>query len=222
VEKALPIPRRRTGAIAFPGCAHEGLLQQCGVHLLLADRIAGSVGGPDRYWNSLASVAWVPGGNLHARYGRGLFCECIQKPDLSLCAHRAALSGGGDSAALIGLHAHQAHGDMDRYFRGDRNGALAGVALCAKAIRCCLRFLIYAFSGHSSKRHLESHRDAAPGVLRTLKRAGNATAGSEAHLGAAEIGQIVLGGTSFEIDFKIHGGEVGGGTALEEGLPLFR
>jgi hypothetical protein len=88
VEKALPIPRRRTGAIAFPGCAHEGLLQQCGVHLLLADRIAGSVGGPDRYWNSLASVAWVPGGNLLGRYERGLFCECVQNP-----THHCVLTG---------------------------------------------------------------------------------------------------------------------------------
>src|SRR6266446_3021511 len=46
--------------------------------------------------------------------------------------------------------------------------------------------------------------------------------GSEAHLGAAEIGQILLGCTTLEVDFEVHGGEVGGRTPLEKGLLLFR
>ena len=45
---------------------------------------------------------------------------------------------------------------------------------------------------------------------------------SEAHLGAAQVGQILLGGAALEIDFEVHGGEVWGGAALEEGLLLFR
>lgn len=144
MEKALPVPCRGTGTIAFPGCAHEGLLQQSGVHLLLAGGIAGSVGGSECHWNLLAAAAWIPRGNVPAGDERGLFCECVQKPDLSLRADRAAVSGGGDSAALVKLHARQAHGDMDRCSRRDGNSVLAGVALRAKAERYGLRFLMRA------------------------------------------------------------------------------
>ena len=45
---------------------------------------------------------------------------------------------------------------------------------------------------------------------------------SEAHLSAAEIGQSSLGRTTFEVDFKVHDGEIGGRTSLEKCLPLFR
>src|SRR5437773_4014666 len=44
---------------------------------------------------------------------------------------------------------------------------------------------------------------------------------SKAHLSAAEIGQVMLGCTAFEVDFEVHGGKVGGRTPLEKSLLLF-
>jgi hypothetical protein len=69
--------------------------------LLLAYRVAGSVGGLGDHWNFLASVACIISGNLLARYERWLFCECFQKPDISLRARRAVIFGKRDPVTFV-------------------------------------------------------------------------------------------------------------------------
>jgi len=69
--------------------------------LLLAHRIAGSVGGLGDHWNVLASAACVLGGDLLARYGGWLFCQWVQEQDLSLHAHWAAISDSCDSVPFV-------------------------------------------------------------------------------------------------------------------------
>src|SRR5215470_16458290 len=56
-------------------------------------------------------------------------------------------------------------------------------------------------------------------IALTLK---SASSDREAHLSAPEIRQIRHGRTTFEVDFQVHDGEIGGRTSLEKGLPLFR
>src|ERR1043166_2248451 len=46
--------------------------------------------------------------------------------------------------------------------------------------------------------------------------------GSETHLSAPEIRQILCCRPTLEVDFEVHSGEVGSGTSLEKGSPLFR
>jgi len=69
--------------------------------LLLARRIADSVGGFGDHWNVLASAACVLGGDLLARYDHRLRGQCNQKPDVSLHIHRAAISDSRDSVPFV-------------------------------------------------------------------------------------------------------------------------
>src|SRR5260370_5969717 len=59
-------------------------------------------------------------------------------------------------------------------------------------------------------------------VCSLLIRRDNVARLSEAHLSAPQIRQILLGRTTLEVDFKVHGGEVWGRPSFEKGLPLFR
>jgi len=66
-------------------------------------------------WAVLAAIGgfWQPlhafiGGNLFARYGGRLLCQCAQEPDVSLHAHRAAISDSRDSATFVEPNARQA------------------------------------------------------------------------------------------------------------------
>jgi hypothetical protein len=147
-KKLVTFLDRRT--TIFARCDHdkarvdedESLLQQSGVHLLLASGIPRSLGGSGDRGNVLASVACILGGNVPACYGGWLLCKCGEEPDISLHSYGAALSGSGDSATLVELHAREAYCDMDGRSRGGRNGIRIGVAVRAKAQRCCLEFLI--------------------------------------------------------------------------------
>ena len=152
-------------------------MQQSGIHSRLADRIAGSLGIFGDHRKFLASTPCVLGGNLLARYGGWLLCQCVQKPDVSLHPHRTTVSNSGDSVSFVGPDARQAHRDLDRCSRGNWNRVLAGMALCPKTIHYWLQFLtssfgmvLYeAFHGCGSARRTRVSVDTLTSLRRALQ-----------------------------------------------------